>query len=348
MRSGSFKTSFAEHLVLVDTPAQRIWYALVLAVLIALPFFASAYTVGFFITALYTLVAALGLNILTGYTGLISLGTAAFLMLGAYGYAVGVTRLGLPASLAFLLAGIVPAAAGLLVGLPSLRLKGIYLAITTLAFSFMTTQLILFGGDFTGGAMGILVDRPEVLGVRFEDDNVLYWFSLFVAVVTLLVVLNIRRSRLGRAFMAIRDNDTAALSMGISLTRYKLMSFVISSFFIGVAGALMLLFINVANVEGFPFLLSIESVAILIVGGLGSILGAVLGTLFILALPEVSTWLLGTISALTGWQMPARILELNGVLYGASIILFLTLNPHGLVGVWADFKRLWVNRPMRF
>lgn len=348
MRSGDFKTSFVSHLDLIETPVERAWCVLVLVVLITLPFFATSYTIGFAITVLYTLVAALGLNILTGFTGLISLGNAGFLVLGAYGYAVGTTRLGLHPGLAFLLAGIVASVAGLLVGLPSLRLKGLYLAITTLAFSFMVTSLVLFGGDFTGGALGILVDRPEVLGISFWDDNVLYWFSLAVALLTLACTLNIRRSRLGRAFMAIRDNDTAAVSMGISLTTYKLLAFVISSFFVGLAGGLMVLFINVANVEGFPFLLSIEAIAILIVGGLGSTLGAVLGTILIMLLPEISLWLLETVSRLSGWRVPSSALEIKGILYGAAIVGFLMFDPRGLVGIWADIKRLWVNRPMRY
>lgn len=348
MRSGDFKTSFAAHLDLVETPVQRIWYALVLLFAITLPFFASAYTVGLAITICYTLVAALGLNILTGFTGLISLGNAGFVVLGAYGYAVGTTRLGLHPGFAFVLAGAVAAVAGLIVGIPSLRLKGLYLAITTLAFSFMVTSLILFGGDFTGGAMGILIDRPEVFGVSFWDDRVLYWFSLAIALFALVLSLNIRRSRLGRAFMAIRDNDTAAVSMGISLAGYKLLSFVISSFLVGLAGGLMVLFINVANVEGFPFLLSIEAIAILIVGGLGSILGTVLGTILIMLLPEISIWLLGAVRDMTGWQMPTQALEIRGILYGAAIVGFLMLDPRGLVGIWADIKRLWTNRPMRY
>ena len=348
MRSGDFKTSFQDHLDLIETPVQRVWYALVLIVLVTLPLFASSYTVGFAITVLYTLVAALGLNILTGFTGLISLGNAGFLVLGAYGYAVGTTRLGLHPGLAFILAGLVASFAGLIVGLPSLRLKGLYLAITTLAFSFMVTSLVLFGGDFTGGALGILVDRPEVLGISFWNDNVLYWFSLAIALITLCCTLNIRRSRLGRAFMAIRDNDTAAVSMGVSLTTYKLLAFVISSFFVGLAGGLMVLFINVANVEGFPFLLSIEAIAILIVGGLGSILGTVLGTILIMLLPEISLWMLETISNLSGWRVPSSALEIRGVLYGAAIVGFLMFDPRGLVGIWADVKRLWVNRPMRY
>ncbi|MES2534266.1 MAG: branched-chain amino acid ABC transporter permease [Pseudomonadota bacterium] len=348
MRSGYFKKSFIEQLDLTDSFAERCWFAAVLAALIILPMFASPYLLGHMTTILYTLVAALGLNVLTGFTGLVSLGNVAFLILGAYGYAIGTTRFGLHPLLAFGLAGIVPAVAGLLVGVPSLRLKGLYLAITTLAFTYIINSVILAGGDFTGGARGIMVPRPKAFGIDFSSERALYWLCLGVAVLTLLVVLNIRRSRLGRAFMAIRDNDTAAVSMGISLTTYKLLAFTISSFFAGISGALMVLFINFANVEGFPFLLSIEGVAILIVGGLGSVLGVVLGTVFIMTLPELSTQALGAISAASGQQLTTGALEIKGILYGAAIVGFLLLDPRGLVGLWVDLKRLWVSRPLRY
>lgn len=348
MRSGDFKSRFSDHTKLVDHPVDRIWYAIVLVVLVTLPFYASLYQIGLATIVLYTLIAALGLNVLTGFTGLISLGQTGFIMLGAYAYAIGTTRLGLHPGLAFILSGIVPAIAGLIVGIPSLRLKGLYLAITTLAFSYIVASLINFGGDFTGGARGIFVDRPVILGVDFGEDRVLYWFSLAVAILTLIAVLNIRRSRMGRAFMAIRDNDTAAVSMGISLVGYKLLAFTISSFIAGIAGAIMVNFIFFANVEGFPFLLSIEAVAILIVGGLGSVLGVVLGTLFIMLLPEVSTALLKSASSITGWEVSTAAMEIKGIIYGVAIIAFVLIDPRGLVGIWTDIKRLWVNRPLRF
>jgi branched-chain amino acid transport system permease protein len=348
MRSGYFKQSFVEQLALADSNAERLWYLGVVVALLALPFCVSPYLLGHMTTILYTLVAALGLNVLTGLTGLVSLGHAAFLVLGAYGYAVGITRLELHPIFAFLLAGIVPAVAGLIVGLPSLRLKGLYLAITTLAFTHIVTAAILAGGDFTGGARGIMVPRPKALGLDFASESALYWLTLGIAILTLFVVLNIRRSRLGRAFMAIRDNDTAAVSMGVSLTKYKLLAFTISSFIAGLGGALMLLFINFANVEGFPFLLSIEAVAILIVGGLGSVLGTVLGTIFIVTLPELSTQVLSAMSAAIGRQVTTGALEIKGIIYGSAIVLFLLLEPRGLVGLWIDLKRLWTNRPLRY
>jgi len=348
MRSGYFKTRFVQHLDLADTNGKRIWYGTVLIFLVALPSFASPYTVGFATTVMYTLVTALGLNVLTGFTGLVSLGNVAFVMLGAYGYSISTTRYGVHPLIGFAFAGIVPAVAGLLVGLPSLRLKGLYLAITTLAFTYIVTALILAGGNFSGGSLGIMVPRPIAFGIDLSSDRALYWFSLVIAILTLICVLNIRRSGLGRAFMAIRDNDTAAVSMGISLTRYKLLAFVISSFIVGLGGALMVLFINVANVEGFPFLLSIEAVAILIVGGMGSVLGTVLGTVFIMTLPELSTQLLSTIGVMTGRQVTTRAMEIKGILYGCAIVGFLLADPRGLVGIWIDLKRLWESRPLRY
>ncbi|MCZ4314850.1 branched-chain amino acid ABC transporter permease [Comamonadaceae bacterium G21597-S1] len=348
MQSGNFKQSFVEQLALTDSPALRAWYAVVVLVMVALPFVATPYMIGFFTTILFTLVGVLGLNVLTGFTGLVSLGHVAFLVLGGYAYAIGTVRLGLHPLLAFGLSGIVPALCGLVVGLPSLRLKGLYLAITTLAFTFIIYSLILAGGEFTGGGRGIAVPRPIVFGLDFSSERALYWLCLVVVLATLMGVLNIRRSKLGRAFMAIRDNDRAAVSMGISLTRYKLLAFLISSFLTGLSGALMVLFINLANVEGFPFLLSIEAVAILIVGGIGSVLGVVIGTVFIVSLPELSSQLLGAVSAVTGWHLNSAALEIKGILYGAAIVGFLLLDPRGLVGLWIDFKRLWVSRPLRY
>ncbi|MES2480584.1 MAG: branched-chain amino acid ABC transporter permease [Pseudomonadota bacterium] len=348
MQSGYFKTSFYQQLTLTDSRPVRLWYAVVLGALIVLPWLVSTYAIGFVTTVLFTLVGALGLNVLTGFTGLVSLGHVAFLVLGGYTYAIATVNYGIHPALAFVLSGVMPALAGLIVGVPSLRLKRLYLAITTLAFAFIVDSLILGGGEFTGGGRGIMVSRPKVFGIDFSSDRALYWLCLGVATLTLLCVLNIRRSRLGRAFMAIRDNDLAAVSMGISLTFYKLLAFVISSFLTGLAGALMVLFINFANVEGFPFLLSIEAVAILIVGGLGSVLGTVIGTIFIVSLPEVSTQLLSAVSAATGVALSSSTLEIKGILYGMAIVGFLLMDPRGLVGLWVDAKRLWVSRPLRF
>lgn len=348
MRSGNFKEKFQDLIVLTDSPSVKVWSAALLVALVVLPWFAGAFLTAHMTVILLTLVGVLGLNVLTGFTGLISLGHVAFLMLGAYGYAIGVTRLGLHPLLALALAGVVPAIAGLVVGVPSLRLKGLYLAITTLAFSFIVSAVILAGGKFTGGSRGIMIERPNIFGINLASDRALYWFCLVVAVLALLVSLNIRRTRLGRAFVAIRDNDIAARSMGINLLTYKLLAFVISAFMTGIGGALMGMYISFVTVEGFPFLLSIEALAIIVVGGVGSTLGVIFGTVFIVSLPEVVSALFGLLGGTWADAMTTSAHEIKSMLYGIAIIGFLRFDTRGLLGIWHDVRRLWVHWPLRF
>lgn len=207
MRSGYFKERFEQLVVLTDSPAVIAWTTLLAIALVVLPFVAGPYLTSHVTLILMTLIGALGLNVLTGFTGLISLGHVAFLMLGAYGYAIGVSRFGWHPMLALGFAGLAPAVAGLIVGVPSLRLKGLYLAITTLAFSFIVSAVIVAGGQLTGGPRGIMVERPQLLGVDLASDGAFYWACLAMAVLAVTVSLNIRRTWLGRAFVAIRDNE---------------------------------------------------------------------------------------------------------------------------------------------
>jgi len=348
MRSGFFKQEYRELVALTDSPVVRGWVAALLLALVALPWLANAYVLSHMTVILFTLVGVLGLNVLTGFTGLISLGHVAFLMLGAYGYAIGVSRLGLHPLLAFALAGLVPAVAGLIVGVPSLRLKGLYLAITTLAFSFIVSAVVLAGGKFTGASRGIMVERPTIAGVNLGSDRALYALCLAFAVLIVLVSLNIRRTRLGRAFVAIRDNDIAARTMGVNLWRYKLLAFVISAFITGLSGALMALYVSFVTVEGFPFLLSIEALAILVVGGFGSVLGVVLGTVFIVTLPEVVSAVFGLLGGHYAELLTTSAHEIKSMLYGLVIIAFLRFDPRGLLGIWHDVRRLWVHWPLRY
>jgi branched-chain amino acid transport system permease protein len=254
----------------------------------------------------------------------------------------------MPPVVGFLAAGIVPGLASLVVGAPSLRLKGLYLAITTLAFSFIINSVILEARPLTNGARGISVQRPEIFGVSFDSDAAFTHLCLGFAIATLFATLNIRRSRVGRAFVAIRDNDTAARVMGINLHAYKLFAFVTSAFITGIAGALYGIYLSFVSVEGFPFLLSIEALAILIVGGLGSALGAVLGTILIVLLPEATRLLLSLFSSQMDSLFSTGAQELKSMLYGLVIILFLRFQPRGLVGAWHDIRRLWVNWPLRY
>jgi branched-chain amino acid transport system permease protein len=348
MRSGDFKKTYAELVALTDSRPVWLWSLTLVAVLVAAPYLLNSYALSFLTIILITVVGALGLNILTGYTGLISLGHVGFLVTGAYAYAVLVSRYGLPPLVGFLGAGIIPALASLVVGAPSLRLKGLYLAITTLAFSFIINTVILEARTVTNGARGIAVQRPEIFGVSFDSDTAFTQLCLGFAILTLFATLNIRRSRVGRAFVAIRDNDTAARVMGINLHAYKLFAFVTSAFITGLAGALYGIYLSFVSVEGFPFLLSIEALAILIVGGLGSALGAVLGTVLIVLLPEATRLVFGLFSAQMDALFSTGAQELKSMLYGLVIILFLRFQPRGLVGAWHDLRRLWVHWPLRY
>jgi branched-chain amino acid transport system permease protein len=348
MRSGDFKETYGELIALTDSKPVRVWSVILVVALFVAPYLINAYALSFLTVILITVVGALGLNMLTGYTGLISLGHVGFLVTGAYAYAVLVSRYGMPPLVGFLAAGMVPALVSLIVGAPSLRLKGLYLAITTLALSFIINTVILEARPITNGARGITVQRPDILGVSFDSDTAFAHLCLGFAVVTLFGTLNIRRSRIGRAFVAIRDNDTAARAMGVNLHAYKLYAFVTSAFITGIAGALYGIYLSFVSVEGFPFLLSIEALAILIVGGLGSALGAVLGTVMIVLLPEVTRFVFSLFSSQMDALFSTGAQELKSMLYGLVIILFLRFQPRGLVGAWHDLKRTWVHWPLRY
>ena len=187
-----------------------------------------------------------------------------------------------------------------------------------------------------------------MLGVDLSSDRAFYWFCLLMCIGAVLVVLNLRRSYVGRALMAIRDNDIAARTMGINLVRYKLLAFLVSAALTGLAGALMGMYLSIVSVEGFPFLLSIEALAIVIVGGIGSVLGAVFGTIFILTMPE----LFGTLTSALGGRlqdvMTTSAHEIKSVLYGLAIIAFLRFDPRGLRGIWHDVRHAWVYWPLRY
>ncbi|WP_295525967.1 branched-chain amino acid ABC transporter permease [uncultured Pseudacidovorax sp.] len=348
MRSGFFKQRYGELVVLTDSKAVKAWTAALLLALVLAPLVLSPFLMAHMTTIFFVAIGALGITVLTGFAGQISLGHVGFLMLGAYTYAIAITRLGLPAELALVAAAVVPAVFGLIVGLPSLRLHGLYLAITTLAFSHIVGAALLAGGSFTGGGRGIIITRPVLLGMDLGSDRAFYWFCLAMCVLAVLVTLNLRRSYAGRAMVAIRDNDIAARTMGINLMRFKLMAFLLSAAITGVAGALMAMYISIVSVESFPFLLSIEALAIIIVGGLGSVLGAILGTVFILTLPEVFSALMSFLGGRYADLMTTSAHEVKTILYGLAIIAFLRFDPRGLRGMWHDVRHAWVHWPLRY
>lgn len=348
MRSGFFKQRYSELVVLTDSPPVKAWTGVLLAGLLAAPFILSSYLLSQLTVILFTLIGALGITVLTGFTGLITLGHVGFLMLGGYAYAIAVTRLGLPPEVGLLLSAVVPAVFGLIVGVPSLRLHGLYLAITTLAFSSIVSAAILAGGKFTGAGRGIMIERPRIFGADLSSDRAFYGFCLAMCVLAVLAVLNLRRSYVGRALVAIRDNDIAARTMGIDLVRFKLLAFLISAALTGIAGAMMGMYVSIVSVEGYPFLLSIEALAIIIVGGLGSVLGAVFGTIFVLMMPELVGTLLSTFGGRLQDAMTTSAHEIKSIVYGLAIVAFLRFDPRGLRGIWHDIRHAWVYWPLRY
>ena len=244
------------------------------------------------------------------------------------------------------MAGFICAALSLVVGIPSLRLTGLYLAITTMAFSFIITHFLLQAEPITGGPFGIRIERFGFAGLDLTNSMHLFYLVLLVAGLTALVALNIQRTRIGRAFTAIRDHDVAARAMGISLTTYKLTAFAISSFIVGIAGGLMAFKFRFINVDIFSLLLSVEALAMIIVGGLGSVAGAILGAAFIVLLPEFTREIMDLLPARATEALSVYVFEIRGFLTGLAIIVMLRFQPHGLIGMWRDAKRYWSNWPL--
>lgn len=341
MRTRTFKESTAQLNALLPYRDGWAWYGLLVLALLALPQVAPAYVVNLAVAMLIAATGAVGLNLVTGSAGLISLGHAGFLALGAYTSGILLTDHQWPLPAAMLAGGLVSAAVSLVVGVPSLRLKGLYLAITTLAFSIITTTLIVEASSLTGGSSGKAVTRPALL----ESGTAVYYLALGVAVLTVIGALNLLRSRVGRAWNAIRDYDIAASLMGINVRVYKLLAFTVSAFITGVAGSVLALQLRYLNIDSFALITSIEVLAMIIVGGLGSVRGAVLGAVLITLLPEISGRILGLMGPAMQNLTSANLPELKGVIYALIIMLFLRFEPDGMAARWNHIKRFWSDWP---
>ena len=339
MRIGSAKQSYAGDQALFDSSTQKAWLVVAAAALVAWPFVASEYVLYLSCLVAINIISTTGLNILTGYTGLVSLGQSAFMGLGAYTAAILQTRYGTPLVLNLLGAGVVAMLAGMLVGLPSLRVKGLYLAIATIAAGVITHFIFQHFADLTGGPSGISVPPAEVFGAVLDTSFKMYWLVLPLTAAALLGAANLFRTRIGRAFIAIRDRDISAEVLGIPLLQYKLMSFAISSFYAGVAGGLFAYFFRAITPESFPLIMSIFFLAAVIVGGMGTVLGSVLGAVFMTLVPELLKILVSVLplsSNATLILSPVRT-----IVFGALIVLFLIFEPLGLAEVWKRMRRFF-------
>ncbi len=356
-RCGDFKTSYRADTTIFPSARSRAFAILGILLLIAAPLEFGGFTIlsDYWITLMiqigYLAIAALGLNILVGFTGQISLGHSAFFGFGAFASAWLNNTYGIPVFWSIPLAALWTTAVGLIVGIPAGRIKGLYLAIATLASQFILQDFFARADWFTGGSSGSLAAPFSIFGFEIRGDRQYFYVVLAYLVVLFLLAANLMRSRDGRALVAVRDHYLSAEVMGVNLTKYRILSFGISSFFAGIGGALYGHYLQYVSVEAFDILLSIQFLGMVIIGGLGSVMGSLLGTIFMVLLPETMTWAVDAMRATDWGNIPSIV---NGLAFlkqaaiGLAIVLFLIFEPDGLAHRWRQIKAYWKLYPFSY
>jgi len=325
-------TSYRDYQRLFPHRGAVLSYAALAVVLLLLPLVAGQYPLTQATFVFINGTVALGLMLLVGYTGLISLGHAAFFAVGAYTVAV-LELQGAPFLVALVGAGVLTGIIGTVIGLPALRMRGIYLAMATLAFAFIVDEVIVRWSSVTRGNRGIMLSDATILGVKIDSGERVYYVALVVFALVLIALINIMRSRTGRALSAIRDSEIAAASMGINVAIFKTMAFALSAAATGLAGAVYAHKLGYISPEQFDITLSIEFLIMVIIGGLGSIHGAVFGAIFVVVLPQLII--------LAKPLLPHFIADqpiLDAAAFGVLVILFVMFEPSGLNGYWTRLK----------
>jgi branched-chain amino acid transport system permease protein len=355
-QSGIYHETYADDMQVRPTTMQRLRIGLILVVLILIPFVLGEGEMRLINRVLIAAIGAIGLNVLTGFTGQISLGQGAFLAIGAYGTGLLMVYTGAPWTVALLAGALITALIGGVFGLPSLRLKGLYLAVATLAAQQIVEWIIIRWDPIDGKIDGRATDALNIpanylFGNQAWSLNSSEYAFYFVGVVLLIAVVigvtNLFRSHIGRAFIAIRDQDIAAEVMGVNVFYYKVLAFSFSSFLVGLAGGLLALHSTAISFERFTFEVSIEYLAMIIIGGMGSISGSIYGAAFVVVLPDLLRSLGRTIAGTD----PEAIREFNRILpfaqqgvFGAAIVITLILESEGIQRIWRnvkDYFRLW-------
>jgi branched-chain amino acid transport system permease protein len=341
LRSGTFHENYAQDMAILRTTLHWGMLLAFLILLFACPFFLSDRFVTLLTMIGIAIVSVHGLNILTGYCGQISIGHAGFMAVGGYTSAILLVKLGWPFWLTLPCGALAAGIAGLIFGLPSLKIKGFYLIMATIAAHFIIVWLILQLHGLTGGADGFTVPRTDLAGIALTSKRSFFYLVMAFACLATYTAQNIVRTRAGRAFVAIRDNDLAAEVMGINLWSYKLQAFFIGCVYAGLAGALLVHYFAYASVELFPFMDSVWYLGMLIVGGMGSTVGAIFGAVSLKLLDELVTIVGPILSAAVAPQAAAA---LGLITRGLIIILFLIFEPRGLAHRWEIIKayfKLW-------
>jgi branched-chain amino acid transport system permease protein len=331
---GGFKTSYQEELNRFQTPFGRRFMVIgIICIFGLMPFISNDYFLHFLNMICIYAIVALGLNILTGYTGQLSLGHGAFFGIGAYTGAILAVKVGLPFFLVIPVGGIVASVVGVIFALPAVRLKPIYLPIATLAGQFIVEYILLHWDSLTGGSKGFAGPAPALAGFNLGGNLSLFYITASCLLLLTWLTNNLLRSKIGRAFLAIRQNERAASAMGITVFPHKLLAFAISSFFAGVGGALFAYSTTTITPTVFNLTLSVEFLAVIIIGGIGSISGSMVGALVIVFLNKILTFF-------TGYFMGEGmiIMPLHEFLLGLVIVIFMIFEPEGLARMWRDIK----------
>ena len=335
------KREYNDYIKVFDRPIKWCWVALLLILLFFIPFFGGTYFLSLMTMAGFYTIIGLSLILLTGLAGRISLGHAAFYAVGAYSSCIFVSKLGLPFLLAMILSGGVACMVGLVVGIPSLRLKDLYLAIATMAMAFIIEDVITKWESLTGGTFGLSVPPASIGGFVFDTEPKYYYLVMVIVVITMMLAKNIQRSGYGRALAALRESEIAAQAMGINITYYKIIIFGLSAFYTGIAGSLYAHYAGFIAPENFTFFMSINFLVLIIVGGLGSVVGAVLGGLYMSLIPEgvkiITQMLPGFLEGIIGLDL---------IFYALILLAFISYQPEGFHGLWLKMKFYWDHFPL--
>lgn len=362
-------TTYSGEMAIFNTRVKLVWAILGGALVLTLPFFFQRDIVALITTVMIYAIGGIGLNLLTGYAGQVSLGHAFFLGIGAYTAAVlggeskgDVIGLGWDMAIWLPLAGLVPALIALLVAPLAARVRGLYLAILTLGLVFIGEHIFKEAAPLTGGAgvgrapadpvfLGFdLFANQEIFGIELDRFTVFYFACFIIFVVLALLARNFTRSRFGRSFAAVRDRDVAAEVMGVSLLRTKTLAFTISSFYAGIAGALLSIVIGRISPETWNFFLSIDFLAVVFIGGLATITGSIMGAIFVVMLPKLVNALTGflPIDPGVGQGGLLNVFELQTIIFGVLIVVFLIAEPRGLYGLWIRLRNYFKAWPFSY
>jgi branched-chain amino acid transport system permease protein len=339
--SGTFNQSYAQDMAIFRTRTQWILLFAFLAFLFTCPLYFGDRILTIMTIMGITIISVLGLNILTGYCNQISVGHAGFMAVGAYTSGILCAKFGFSFWAALPCAGLMAGMVGILFGLPSLKIKGFYLIMATIAAQYIIIWFILQFRNVTGGGDGLAVPRPEIFGFILKSKASYFYLVMIIVCLATFAAKNLVRTRVGRAFIAIRDNEVAAEVMGVNLWAYKLLAFFIGCVFAGVAGSLLVHYVAFASVDQFPFMNSVWYLGMLIVGGMGSTVGAILGAVSLKLLDELVTIIGPMLSVAVAPQAAA---SLSLIMRGLIIIIFLIFEPRGLAHRWQMVKayyRLW-------